>query len=172
MVPPKPGPSSCDPPSLCQALQGTDPSTSDRNASVGCMKSDKGKPCIFALCLLCSYCSKHRLQYRRQWCSTVLFFQYSFLFSVPELQSGQRVRVGIMSSFSLMYNCNNVVLCSWEPFRTSNTIKTSEKRDMARTCFYKHIDKKSREEWKEKKLAEDDIIWSLQQWLCTTVMTA
>lgn len=63
------------PTSPCQALQGTDPSVSDRNSSVECMKWDKGNPCISALCLLCSYCSKHRLRCRTQWCATVLFFQ-------------------------------------------------------------------------------------------------
>lgn len=109
-----PGYCSCVPLSLCQAPQGADPSTSDRNSSVECMKSDKGKPGVFALCLLCSYSSKHRLQYRRQWCSTGLFFQHGFLFSIPELQTGQRVCAGIMSSFSLIYNCNNATLCSRE----------------------------------------------------------
>lgn len=59
----------------CQALLGTEASASDRNPSVECMEQDKGSPCLFALCLLCSCYSKHRFWCRRQWCSTVLFFQ-------------------------------------------------------------------------------------------------
>lgn len=51
---------------------------------------------------------------------------------------------------------------------------------MARTCFYQFTDKKGKKKKKnpkEKKLAEDSIIWSwiwhcFQQWLCIAAVTA